>query len=77
MPTLLESIRARFTRSRLGDSFGIERRDGSVAFVNAHDFRIDRDGRLTFYMSARNVAAYNTGEWTRVMRGLTPDDLQE
>ena len=76
MPTLLESIGTRLARSRLGDSFGVERRDGSVVFVNAHDFRIDRDGRLIFYRS-RNVAAYNAGEWTRVMRNLTPDDLQE
>ena len=76
MSTLLESIRTRIARSRLGDSFGVERRDGSVVFVNARNFRIDRDGRLIFYRS-RNVAAYNAGEWTRVMRGLAPDDLQE
>ena len=59
------------------DSFAIERRDGSTAFVVAHNFKIDFDGRLVFRRWFWNVAAYNAGEWLRVMRGLTPDDLKE
>jgi len=75
--TILEHITARLAHVRQGDSFGIERRDGSVTFVYAHNFEIDRDGRLTFHLAGRGVAAYNAGEWVRVMRGLTPDDVKQ
>lgn len=75
--TLLESIGTRLAYLRSGESFGIERRDGAVVFVNAHDFVIDRDGRLIFYLASKKVAAYVAADWARVMRGLVPGDLKQ
>ena len=77
MPTLLESIRTRLAYLRSGESFGIERKDGAVVFVDAHDFIIDCDGRLIFYLAGKRVAAYIAADWVRVMRGLVPDDLRQ
>ena len=63
---------------RAPESFAIERRDNSVTFVEAHDFIIDAEGRLVFYRRRGVcVAAYSAGEWTRVMRGLSFEDIEE
>lgn len=57
-------------------SFAIERSDGQIAFVEAHDFTVDAEGRLAFRRRwSGNVAAYQAGAWVRVMRDLTLEDI--
>ena len=62
----------------LTESFAIERPDGSITYVEAHNFKVDGAGRLIFYKFIfQKVAAYQAGEWLRAMRGLSPDDLKQ
>ena len=64
-----------FTR----DSFGVEHPNGDVTFCEAHNFRVDSAGRLVFtaWLGLVRVAAYDAGQWVRVLRGLTLEGLQK
>ena len=57
------------------ESYAVEMRDGLVVFYSARWFIIWR-GRLIFWDRLRKVGAVEKGEWIRVLRGLSEDDIE-
>lgn len=58
-------------------SFCVISASDSMWFVDAHKFEVDRKGRLRFECWGREVAVANAGEWKRVVRGLSFEDVHE
>ena len=61
-------------------SFGIVGDEGHHFFVIAHDFKIDRAGRLVLWQRhwlilRRVVSVVGAGKWARILRGVTWEDI--
>jgi len=83
MPTLRERFTdfvKKVTR-RIADlfaptSFSIVDNREEMYFVSAHRFTVSKSGRLLFWRRGVICAAVAEGQWRRVLKGITLDDVK-